>query len=93
MTRSVGRMSESWVTVSSDPQACAIVDVEVSLDNPDQYHILMKGRIDGAGVTPGYLSTRGEDADQRNSESFYLSATPEKISAWKLVPYDDGYLI
>ena len=93
LTRSVGRLSESWVTVSSDPLDCAIVDITVSPDDSDEYYIYMMGRVDGAPVTPGYLGTRLEDVDTRNSESFYLSATAEKISSFMLVPYGDGYLI
>ena len=53
----------------------------------------MHGRIDNAAVAPGYLSTRGETIDIIDSRSYYLSATPEKYSSFKLIPYDDGYLI
>jgi hypothetical protein len=43
---------------------------------------------------PGlFLGTRSEDIDNRSSESGYLSWTSQDISRWKLIPYDDGYLI
>jgi hypothetical protein len=52
----------------------------------------MKGRVDGAQIIPGYLSTRGESIDMRyNDTSYYMSATQEKISAYKLVEYEGSY--
>jgi len=68
------------------------MDFELS-ENYDEYYILMKGRIDGVTITPGYLGTRGGDLDNRNDNSYYMSATLEKVSTFKLVEYADGYLI
>jgi len=65
LTRASARYSELWVTVTSDPTACALMDFELS-ENSDEYYILMKGRMDGIPVTPGYLGTRGEALDERN---------------------------
>lgn len=92
LTRASDRYSELWVTVTSDPTACALMDFELS-DNSDEYYILMKGRMDGIPVTPGYLGTRGEALDERNYHSYYLSATLEKVSTFKLVEYGGGYML
>jgi hypothetical protein len=69
------------------------MDFEMSDNNSDEYFILMKGRMDGVQITPGYLGTRGEDLDYRNSKSYYLSATVEKVSTFKLVEYAGGYML
>merc|ERR1712086_843507 len=61
--------------------------------NSDEYYILMKGRMDGVPIIPGYLGTRGEDLDYRNEKSYYLSATPEKVSTFKLVDHADGKML
>jgi hypothetical protein len=63
-------------------------------NNSDEYYIFMKGRADGAPIIPGYLSTRGESIDERvdeSGESYYMSATQEKISTFKLEELKDGY--
>lgn len=91
-TRDEGGTSELWVTVTSDTSKCALMDFEVS-ENPDEYYILMKGRVDGLTITPGYLGTRGGDLDNRNTDSYYLSATLEKVSTFKLVEHSDGYML
>jgi hypothetical protein len=64
-----------------------------TLDGTDLYTIYMKRRVDYQAVAPGYLSTRGENIDERSSSSSYLSATGEQISTWAMRPYDDGFLI
>jgi hypothetical protein len=62
-------------------------------ENPDEYYIYMKSRMDGVGATPGYLGTRGESLDDRNTDSYYLSATFNPISTFKLIEYTDGYIL
>lgn len=69
------------------------MDFEMSDNNSDEYYILMKGRMDGVPIIPGYLGTRGEALDERNSQSYYMSATLEKVSTFKLVEYGNGYML
>jgi hypothetical protein len=81
--------------VSDDINDCAVVDMIIadSSADPPTYMIYMKRRVDNVGVQAGYLSTRSEVDDKRNSESGYLSAAYEQVSTWNLTPYDDGFLI
>jgi len=81
--------------VSDNINDCAVVDMIIadSTVDPPTYMIYMKRRVDNVGVQAGYLSTRSEVDDKRNSESGYLSAAYEQVSTWNLTPYDDGFLI
>ena len=58
----------------------------------EEYSIYGKGRVDGGGIS-GYMGTRSQDKDNLNIQAGYVSATGGQISRWKLIPYDDGYLI
>ena len=82
---------EPWLMVSNDIPSCAVMDL-VPLGN-EEYSIFIKRRVDSTETTLGFLGTRNEDIDNRNHQSGYLSATSEEISRWKLIAYDDGYLI
>jgi len=55
--------------------------------------IYLKTRVDDQVVPSGYLGCRGENVDERDSLSGYLSATGSQISSWRLIEYDDGFLI
>ena len=77
--------------ISTDMNDCAVMDL--TPQGNGQYAIFLKRRVDNVPVTSGYLGTRGEAVDQRNEISGYTSATSEQVSSWKLIDYDDGYLI
>ena len=78
LMRSTGvrNSQEPWVMVSDNVNDCAVVDMIIadSTADPPTYMIYMKRRVDNVGVQAGYLSTRSEVDDKRNSESGYLSA-------------------
>lgn len=82
---------EPWVIVSSDLNDCAVMDFIPA--SSDTVYIYMKRRVDNGPVGVGYLSTRADTYDQKDSETAYLSVTPERISKWKMITYDDGLLI
>lgn len=65
---------ELWVTVTSDPTECALVEFQES-NIYDEYYIYMKGRVDGAQIIPGYLGSRYGAVDTRDNKSVYMSAT------------------
>lgn len=77
--------------ISNDIPSCAVMDIDQVGDQ--EYSIFLKGRVDGDVWFPGFLGTNSQDIDNRNHHSGYLSATKYEISTWKLIEYDDGYLI
>ena len=66
---------------------CAVMDI--SSDGT----ILLKRRMDNAPVQRGYLGIYGDEEDKRNHHSGYLTDTSEQITSWRLLDYDDGYLL
>lgn len=82
---------EPWIMISNDIPSCAVMDIDQVGDQ--EYSIFLKGRVDGDVWFPGFLGTNSQDIDNRNHHSGYLSATKYEISTWKLIEYDDGYLI
>ena len=88
-----GGLFEPWVTISSNPDECAIVDIEVSSKDSEEHFIHMHSRADGAPVTTGYLGTRGETIDIKTKNSNYLTVTSDRISSWKITAFADGHFI
>lgn len=84
-------MLEPWLMISTNLNDCAVMDI-TPLGNG--YHsIFLKRRVDDTAVSSGYLGTRSEAVDNRNELSGYCSGTSAQISTWKLILYDDGFLI
>ena len=77
--------------ISTDINDCAVMDI--TPQGNGQHMIYLKTRVDDQVVPSGYLGCRGESVDERDSFSGYLSATGSQISSWRLIEYDDGFLI
>ena len=91
LVRQNGRTVEPWIMISTDMNDCAVMDITPQYNG--EHLIFLKKRVDDAPVGSGYLGTRSESVDKRNEKSGYLSATNSLISTWKLLEYDDGFLI